>query len=64
MSSWLNGRVIAAVLTLLIPAILLAVTVEYFGSNPLSILVLIIIMAMGMLYLLSYPEVTTGHPAA
>ncbi len=64
MSGWLNGRVITGVLTLLLPAILIAVTVEYFASNPLSILVLIITMGMGTLYLLSYPEVTSGIPTA
>jgi MFS-type transporter involved in bile tolerance (Atg22 family) len=60
----MNGRLITGVLTLLIPAILIAVTLKYFGSNPISILVLVIVMGMGILYLLSYPEVTSGHPTA
>jgi hypothetical protein len=40
------------------------VTYQFFGSNPISILVLIIIMLMGTLYLLSYPELLSGQPAA
>ena len=63
MSGRLNGRTITGILTLLLPAILIAVTIQYFASNPVTILVLIIVMGMGMLYLLSYPEVTSGHPA-
>jgi hypothetical protein len=60
----LNGRQIAGILTLLLPAILIGVTYQFFGSNPISILVLIIIMLMGTLYLLSYPELLSGQPAA
>jgi hypothetical protein len=60
----MNGRLIAGILTLLLPAVLIAATVGFFNSNPLAILVLIIAMIMGTLYLLSYPEVLGGQPAA
>ena len=52
----MDGRVATALLTLLLPAILIGVTIAYFGSNPVSILVLLTIVIIGSLYMLSYPE--------
>ena len=60
----MNGRQVTGILTLLVPAVLIGVTWKFFGSNPLSILGLLLVMIVGSLYLLSYPEVTGGHPAA
>jgi hypothetical protein len=60
----MNGRQITGILTLLAPAVLLGVTVAYFGSNPLAVLVLIVVMIMGAMYLLTYPEVLTGRPSS
>lgn len=58
----MNGRQFAGLLTLLLPAVLIAVTWKFYGSNPLAILVLITTMIVGSLYLLSYPE-TVGSAA-
>jgi hypothetical protein len=52
----MDGRLLTVALTIFLPAILLAVTVWQFSSNPLSILFLILVMIGGSLYLLTYPE--------
>jgi hypothetical protein len=52
----MDGRLIAALLTLLLPAVLIGVTVVYFSLNPVAILVLISVMVIGTMYLLSYTD--------
>jgi uncharacterized SAM-binding protein YcdF (DUF218 family) len=52
----MDGRVITLLLTVALPAVLMAVTTVYFSLNPIAILVLISIMIVGLLYLLSYRE--------
>ncbi|MCI4321503.1 MAG: hypothetical protein L3K18_00505 [Thermoplasmata archaeon] len=52
----MDGRLLTVALTIVLPAILLAVTVWQFASNPLSILFLVLVMIGGSLYLLTYPE--------
>jgi hypothetical protein len=59
----MNGRLVAGLLVLLLPAVLIGVTAVYFGSNPLSILVLVTLMIVGSLYLMTYPEVLGAHPS-
>ncbi|MCI4358106.1 MAG: hypothetical protein L3J95_00940 [Thermoplasmata archaeon] len=52
----MDGRVVTAFFTFLIPAVLIAVTVWKFASNPLSFLILVSTMVAGGLYLLTYRE--------
>lgn len=52
----MDGRIVAAVLTLLLPAAGIGVTIYDFGSNPLSILGLLAVMVGGALYLLTYTD--------
>jgi len=52
----MNGRLATFLLTILLPAVLVGVTIEYFASNPISILVLFGVMVAGGLYLLTYQE--------
>ncbi len=52
----MDGRAVTASLTILLPAILVAVTVWKFASNPLVILILFSTMIAGALYLLTYRE--------
>jgi predicted branched-subunit amino acid permease len=59
----MDGRIITLLLTFLLPAVLIAVTVWQFASNPISILVLLMVMIAGALYLLTYTE-TFGGPAS
>jgi hypothetical protein len=59
----MDGRIITLLLTFLLPAVLIAVTVWQFASNPIAILVLLMVMIAGALYLLTYTE-TFGGPAS
>ena len=52
----MDGRLVAILLTLVLPAVLIGVTLEYFGLNPISILVVISVILGGVLYLLSYTD--------
>jgi hypothetical protein len=52
----MDGRLLTLALTLALPAVLIAVTIWQFSSNPLSILFLVLVMVAGSLYLLTYPE--------
>lgn len=52
----MEGRSWVVILTLIIPAILIGITVVAFAINPLSILVLLTIMVGGVLYLQTYTE--------
>lgn len=52
----MEGRSWVVVLTLILPAILIGITIVKFAINPLSILVLLTIMVGGVLYLQTYTE--------
>jgi hypothetical protein len=58
-----DGRYIVVGLTLVLPAVLIAVTVAWFSSNVIVMLVLFSMMLLGCLYLLSYSESFTGVPS-
>jgi hypothetical protein len=51
-----DGRIYVVALALVLPAILIAVTVAWYSTNPISILVLMAVMLLGGFYLLSYKE--------
>jgi hypothetical protein len=55
----MDGRAYTILLTMVLPAILIAVTVWKFASNPVSILVLLTLMVIGGFYLLTYRD-TSG----
>jgi hypothetical protein len=57
-----DGRFIVAGLTLVLPAVLVAVTVGYFSNNVIAMLILFSVMLLGCLYLLSYTDAFTGAP--
>jgi hypothetical protein len=52
----MDSRLIIGLLVLALPAVLIAVTIWKFASNPLSLLVLLAVMILGSVYLLSYTE--------
>ncbi|HEV2316350.1 MAG TPA: hypothetical protein VGV89_02080 [Thermoplasmata archaeon] len=52
----MDGRVVAALLTIVLPGALMGVTAEFFSTNPLAILGLFSVMVGGVLYILSYNE--------
>jgi hypothetical protein len=52
----MDGRLLTVLLTLVLPAVLLGVTILYFASNPVSIFVLFGVMVAGGCYLLTYTE--------
>ncbi|MGD0718343.1 MAG: hypothetical protein ABSA15_02025 [Thermoplasmata archaeon] len=52
----MDGKLLTLLLTIVLPAALIGVTIAYFGSNPLSIFALLIVMVGGSFYLLSYTE--------
>jgi hypothetical protein len=52
----MDGRLLTALLTLVLPVILLGVTIWQFGSNPLAVLGLMVVMIGGSMYLLTYTE--------
>ena len=52
----MDGRLLTVLLTLLLPAALLGVTIVYFSSNPVAIFSLLAVMVGGAFYLLSYTE--------
>ena len=58
----MDGKVLTVLLTILLPAVLIAVTVWQFSSNPLAILFLILVMIGGSMYLLTYTE-AFGEPS-
>jgi hypothetical protein len=59
-----DGRLIAFLIGILAPAILLAVTVVWFASNPLAIVGLILVMALGGFYVVSYAEEFGTQPSS
>jgi hypothetical protein len=50
------GRLLVVLLTFVLPAILMGVTIVWFASNPVSIFVLFGVIIAGGLYLLTYSE--------
>ncbi len=52
----MEGRLITVLLTLVLPAVLLGLTVVEFHSNPVAILGLLAVMLAGGFYLVSYTE--------
>ncbi len=52
----MDGRLLIVLLTLVLPAGLMGVTIVWFASNPVSFLVLLGVMVLGGLYLLTYNE--------
>ena len=52
----MDGRVVAALLTLGLPALLIGVTIWQFSSNPLAVLGLLTVMIAGILYLLTFKD--------
>lgn len=58
-----DGRFIVVGLTIILPAILLGVTVGWFATNPLALLVLFAVMLLGALYLVSYTDTFSGTPS-
>jgi hypothetical protein len=52
----MDGRWPAVLLTLVVPAGLLGLTIYKFAANPLAVLVLLTIMFGGMFYLLTYTD--------
>lgn len=59
----MDGRYLVIGLTLVLPAILMAMTVAWFSDNPISMLVLLSVMVFGCLYLVSYSDAFTGIPS-
>ena len=56
----MDGRYIVVALTLVLPAVLIGVTVAWFATNPITLLILCSVMLLGGLYLLSYRESFSG----
>ena len=52
----MDGRLAAGLLTLALPAGLIGVTYAKYNSNPLAVLVLLVVMIAGAVYLLTYPD--------
>ncbi|MGC2288319.1 MAG: hypothetical protein WA688_00475 [Thermoplasmata archaeon] len=59
----MDGRILVAGLTLILPAVLMGVTVAWFSTNPISMLILFSVMLLGSLYLLSYTDAFVGNPS-
>ena len=52
----MDGRLVAGLVTMGLPAALIGVTIWQFSSNPISILGLLAILLVGGMYQLSYAE--------
>lgn len=59
----MDGRYIVVGLAILLPAVLMGVTVAWFSTNPLTMLVLFAVMLLGCVYLVSYSDTFSGNPA-
>jgi hypothetical protein len=57
-----DGRYIVVGLTLVLPAVLMAVTVAWYSANVIVMLILFSIILLGCLYLLSYADAFSGAP--
>lgn len=60
----MDGRLATVLLAFVLPAALIGVSVARFGSNPLAILGLFMVMVVGGLYLLTYTETFGGTGSA
>jgi len=58
-----DGRFLVVGLTLALPAVLMAATVAWFSTNPISMLILLAVMLFGCLYLVSYSDAFSGTPS-
>jgi hypothetical protein len=52
----MEGRILVALATVVLPAVLVGITIWRFAANPLSILGLLTVIMVGSIYLLSYNE--------
>jgi hypothetical protein len=52
----MDGRLATVLLGFVLPGILLAVTIEWFGTNPLTVLVLFSVIVGAAFYLLTYSD--------
>jgi len=52
----MDSRVIAALLTIALPAALIGVTVYRFSANPIALVTLMGVMVLGAVYVLSYGD--------
>ena len=59
----MDGRIFVIGLTIVLPAILMGVTVAWYSTNPVSMLIMFVVMLLGALYLLSYPDTFTPDMA-
>ena len=59
----MDGRFVVVGLTIVLPAVLMAMTVVWYSTNPISMLVLFSVMLLGALYLLSYADTYTSNPS-
>ncbi|MGA7860239.1 MAG: hypothetical protein WCB19_00075 [Thermoplasmata archaeon] len=59
----MDGRFIVVGLTLVLPAVLMAATVAWYSTNPISMLILFAVMLFGCLYLISYSDAFSGTPS-
>jgi len=58
-----DGRFLVVGLTLALPAVLMAATVAWFSTNPISMLILLAVMLFECLYLVSYSDAFSGTPS-
>lgn len=56
----MDGRLITVLVGLLLPAVLIAVTIWQFASNPLVLVFLFTLMVIAGFYLLTYQETFRG----
>ena len=52
----MDGRLLTILVTFLLPAVLIGVTIWQFASNPIAILVLVMVIIGGALWLLTYSD--------
>jgi len=56
----MDGRLLTVLISLVLPAALIGVTVVEFHSNPVAVLGLLAVMVAGAFYLVSYTESVAG----
>lgn len=59
----MDGRILTILVTFLLPAVLIGVTIWQFASNPVAILLLVMVIVGGALYLLTYSD-SFGAPTS
>jgi len=52
----MDGKLVTGIGLLLIPGALIGATIAWFGSNPVSIFAMIVLMIVGGFYLLTYRD--------